>query len=361
MSAFTRRVSEPATMKDGNGGNRRNSGAAEALDTRNSFADLVRHDASHRKSLEHSKYVPPPTPWSSRPSYPGPPPQFYHSSSAPQMHTYGYAEPIHAPAAPAFAAAEGSGSPARYTSPASVSGPSKGHVKSATKAIEEAEKARKKVEKEAVRADKAQSKAEKKRIKAARKEQKHDPIHGDDLPHMPDTVASSTSPAMQQQHGFAFGDRYTEFPPQRVASKPSPRLSGAYSELEATPAALKGDNAILVDREIERLRDKQMKDIRMKWRVWTGTLSLVVIAFSTYFMARYIIAWLNLAPSNTPLSDAKAGTTMSVDALISTLCLIELSVAAASIACILAVIFYLRAVSTSNSRCIPPYKADTLF
>lgn len=61
---------------------------------------------------------------------------------------------------------------------------------------------------------------------------------------------------------------------------PSPRVPGGHRpnhDRQITPPALYGPNAMLVDREMHRLRDRGAKELKMRWRVWTGVGTLLVL------------------------------------------------------------------------------------
>ena len=250
---------------------------------------------------------------------------------------------------------------------------SQGKVKSVAKAFDEAAAAKNQAKsKEEKKMDKKASQAEKKRVQAARKEQKKHPVKGDSLPSMPTSATDRTAGIEAvDTFGADLGDAYTTLPPRRLSTQTKTNkqqqqdTDGFDSDDQtetihvsylqpggagaAAPQALRGNNGILVDRELERISDRRTKDLRMQWRVWTGTVSLVVLAFGTYFMARYIIAWLNLSPASIPLSDARDETAQPIDTLVRLLCLIDFSAAAASLACVLWVVAYLRAVSSHLS------------
>lgn len=109
-----------------------------------------------------------------------------------------------------------------------------------------------------------------------------------------------------------------------------------------TPPALKGDNAVLVDREMQRLRHRQEKGIKRKWRIITGTSMLFVLGLSTYVLTQYILAYLSLSPSTWFLSDSVDGTHSSPDPLLRTLALIGICASGFSTLCALSSGFYLR-------------------
>ncbi|KDN39261.1 hypothetical protein K437DRAFT_13855 [Tilletiaria anomala UBC 951] len=315
---------------------------SQPASTQDAFMTLVHYDMNHRKSLEHSSFKPHTH-------------QQHQQQQQKQQCTYANSNDIQSSSSPAFASAgyggTGSFSPSSHAqfSAAANSSTSRGKVRQAALVIDKAEqqaraKAAKKSKKDAKnerRAEATASKAEKRRIKAARREQKKDPIHGDALPHMPDTILDGVD-----KSGLP-GDRYTALPTRSTRSSlgKAGYDEGYYDTLAdpLTPMALKGGNAVLVDREMKRLRDAGVKELRMRWRMWTGAFSLIVLAMTTYFMARYIISWLNLSPGTIPLSNAPAGSRTPIDELARLLCLVDFSAAAGSIAGILAVVVYLRA------------------
>lgn len=197
---------------------------------------------------------------------------------------------------------------------------------------------------------------------------------GDDLPHMPEQLPSGfISPPPVSSHspqlvgagaGTGAGSRRDSFMSAGEAtlrSAQAPKVSGnALDDAEKTvddedvytsppalyrqytPPALKGSNAVLVDRELERLRDKKAKEIKMKWRIITGCLMLLLFGFSAYILVEYILAYLALSPANWFLSDAQDGTQTSPDPMLRSLALVGVAVQALAVAGIVLSGFYLR-------------------
>ncbi len=277
--------------------------------TNAAFQDLLRYDAARHGSLD---------PASSQ----GPPPALDADSSIPPPPPVSILRSLPSPG-----------------------GGEEGRVKRTAKAIDEAERTRKeqKAEEQAMR---KQAKAEKRRIKKALREQKKNPIVGDRLPRFTDVAESVPAPPPSGGEGGA------------EQAWPAPPPAG----IPPTPLVLKGENAVLVRNEMIRLQDKYLKDKRRKWRIWAGALSLCIIGFSSYFLARYVVAYLQLSPASVLLSEARQGISASLDSLMQTLCLVFISSSAASLACMLVVVVFLRVVSMPQhcSRSFPS-QADVTF
>lgn len=174
---------------------------------------------------------------------------------------------------------------------------------------------------------------------------------GDDLPHMPEESVGlypPTESAFSQRNPLPLGAEaaYYSAPVPLDAESGTEDLYGHDDNLtlgrQITPSALKGENAVLVDRELERLRERRPKEMRMRWRVITGSVMLLVLALSAYVLTQYIRAYLSLSPANWFLSDAQDGTQSSPDPLLRTLALIEVVASGIALLGVLASGFYLR-------------------
>lgn len=136
---------------------------------------------------------------------------------------------------------------------------------------------------------------------------------GDDLPHMPERIftappSSDNSAPQNSNSDSGTAEKYNTIPQDSTGQ----------------PIILHSDKAVLVDRELQRLREKRPMELRMRWRVLTGTIMLLVLSLTTYCMAQCIIAYLSLSPSTWVLSEAQNGTQTSPDSLLRTLSLIEI-------------------------------------
>jgi hypothetical protein len=151
---------------------------------------------------------------------------------------------------------------------------------------------------------------------------------GDDLPHMP--VASSTAPPPPFQSRSSLGS--TMYLPEMASTSERPR----------TPPALKGQNATLVDREVDRLRDRHLKTLQRHWRIYTGTVMLVILGICTFVFTKYVLAFLALSPASWVLSDAPDGILISPDPLLRILALIGVCASGVSLLGVLSSGFYLR-------------------
>lgn len=87
-----------------------------------------------------------------------------------------------------------------------------------------------------------------------------------------------------------------------------------------------------------------------------ASFSHLAQGYSTYILARYILAFLNLSPSTVVLSDAASGTA-SPDSLLRMLSLIGVICAALSVAGCVGVAFYLRFVNLPSA--VPSREPDT--
>lgn len=123
--------------------------------------------------------------------------------------------------------------------------------------------------------------------------------------------------------------------------------NGLNVPMEEVPKILMGDNAILVDREMDRLRHGRIKQIQTKWRTIAGTAMLFVVTLQVYILAQYIHAYLALSPSSWPLSKANKGSTTSPDDVMRSLSLFSACLTLVGILFAIASGIYLR---TSRSR-----------
>ena len=174
---------------------------------------------------------------------------------------------------------------------------------------------------------------------------------GDDLPHMPEEYQKITETQMQSKKK---GKAATRSAPKNGVAKYSDAVAnldddekiGEDYELtlgrQITPPAFKGENEILVNRELQRLREQKPMKKRMYWRVVTGTMLLLVLAFSAYVFTQSLRSYLSLSPSTWFLSDSRDGTQKSPDPFLRNLALIETVASAIALAGMLASGFYLR-------------------
>lgn len=177
-------------------------------------------------------------------------------------------------------------------------------------------------------------------------------IVGDDLPHMPQeaqrvpahpkitptygnsSAKERTTPKLTMPESSAPVNAHADGPFSKrvspVAMAPTPgntwTAATGYDAspcYEKMPAAMRADNAVLVDRELQRLRERRPFAVRRRWRIITGASMLVVLALTAYVMAQSIKAFLSLSPATWVLSDAQDGTQTSPDPLLRQLALVE--------------------------------------
>ncbi|PWN36289.1 uncharacterized protein FA14DRAFT_53820 [Meira miltonrushii] len=173
---------------------------------------------------------------------------------------------------------------------------------------------------------------------------------GDDLPHFPEEYQRVQE---TQKQSNKKGKAASQSIPKKGVAKYSDAIAdlnddtnGDEHELtlgrQVTPPAFRGENDILVNRELQRLREQKPMKRRMHWRVVTGTMMLLVLAFTAYVFTQSLRAYLSLSPANWFLSDSRTGTQVSPDPLLRTLALIETIASAIALAGMLASGFYLR-------------------
>ncbi|UZJ52043.1 hypothetical protein CBS101457_001363 [Exobasidium rhododendri] len=163
---------------------------------------------------------------------------------------------------------------------------------------------------------------------------------GDDLPHMPEELHPAVMASSTLTHTDNIvddGDEMTHYDDATIITEVRPRLEGI-----ATPSVYKGENAVLVDRELNRLRHRREKATKRFWRILTGTSMLPVLGLCSYVLAQYVLAFLSLSPSNWFLSDSATGTRSSPDPLLRILALIGVCAAGVSALGAVASGFYLR-------------------
>lgn len=165
---------------------------------------------------------------------------------------------------------------------------------------------------------------------------------GNDLPHMPEdyyTHADLLYPPLQSFARNSFGSS-TVTP--SFTQDDATLNSAASIQRPNTPPALKGGNAVLVDREVERLRHGKLKATRRHWRIYTGTTMLFITGLSAFVVTKYALAYLALSSSNWFLSDSSNGTRTSPDPLMRILALVGLCASAVSLLGAVSSGFYLR-------------------
>lgn len=173
---------------------------------------------------------------------------------------------------------------------------------------------------------------------------------GDDLPHFPEKYQQVQE---TQQQSKKKGKAAPPSLPKKGVAKYSDAITGLNDDTNAedheltlgrqfTPPAFRGENEILVNRELQRLREQKPMKRRMYWRVVTGTMLLLVLGFSAYVFTQSIRAYLSLSPATWFLSDSRNGTQESPDPFLRTLALIGTIASAIALAGMLASGFYLR-------------------
>ncbi|KAE8266481.1 hypothetical protein A4X09_0g5866 [Tilletia walkeri] len=192
---------------------------------------------------------------------------------------------------------------------------------------------------------------ESKRQKRAAKANKKDPIHGDNLTPMPMTPASQHEQARQRNSlppgsrslmaDENIDDKYTTIPRRR--SEP-PAMTAEKSDYGLSLA-----NDVLVERERLRIAAAPTKAFIARRRMWAGIPTLLMLAPSTYCLAKSCTAWLALSPATVLFSDAREGTTASPDPTARILAMLTICTGAVSIALNLMAIIYLR-VSRQRRR-----------
>ncbi|CAO1627197.1 unnamed protein product [Sympodiomycopsis kandeliae] len=121
-----------------------------------------------------------------------------------------------------------------------------------------------------------------------------------------------------------------------ITAKPSPY---AYDD-EYEEEVVSGRNSTLVIREMDRLRGMESQKIKRRRKIWAGAANLILLALTTYVLARYIIAYMHLSPSDILLSSSTQN--VSPDPLLRTLALLSVSLTAYSALLLLLSAIYLR-------------------
>ncbi|KAL9940066.1 hypothetical protein V8E36_000771 [Tilletia maclaganii] len=189
---------------------------------------------------------------------------------------------------------------------------------------------------------------EQRRQRQAARANRKDPIHGDNLTHMPLSPRSS----LPIEPGAGDEDKYTSLNHRRALDPGSiieksdcgnPTSIPAY--VGATPFA----NDMLLERERRRIAAAPSKNFIARRRMWAGIPTLLIIAPATYCLAKSCTAWLALSPASVVFSDAREGTTSSPDPTARTLAMLQICICAISMGFNLLAVVYLR-VSRQRTR-----------
>lgn len=111
------------------------------------------------------------------------------------------------------------------------------------------------------------------------------------------------------------------------------------------------ENATLVSREVSRLRNLQSQKKKRRRKIWAGAADLLLMALTTYVLARYIMAYMHLSPGDVPLSKSTQDH-VSADPLLRTIALLSVCLTAYSDLLFLFAAIYLR-FSRKRSWCTP--------
>lgn len=168
---------------------------------------------------------------------------------------------------------------------------------------------------------------------------------GDDLPHMPQAPLKSILLPSNQTTDDAGGSVRIAYPTTHDATlvgsvKQPYKASTEYGGYDDDEDDHDLENATLVAREMQRLRGMDSQRIKRRRKIWAGAADLLLMALTSYVLARYAMAYMHLSPSSVILSESTQN--VSADPLLRTIALLSVALTAYSDLLFLLAAIYLR-------------------